>query len=268
MSLAENRAALIDDLEDQLAVIAGGHAVKDLGEVFEQAARDFQAIACCNLLLKADRKGFQKHLFWSGLTQRTFLERSRQQGNTNDFRLARSRWESLYCAIAAADDALAAEIHAVAPADWVQDGEYEEDFAYHLFMSLLATGADAPSRAAAIARFEKAVGENGLIRLELCQAIQAGDGKALEEAVVRLIDQHAAETKQERQIVSIDDVAFEPLANVFIEGLALLRLGNRLGLITVKRDYPMCPTLAQVKPLASRPDDLFAEIEQQSGRRP
>ena len=267
MRLAERKTALVDDLENQLAVIAAGHSVKDLGEVFEQAARNFQAIACCNLLLKADRSGFQKHLLWSGLTQRTFLERSRMQGNTGDFRLARSRWESLYCAIVAADDALAGEIHALAPSDWIPDGEYEDDFAYHLFLSLLATEADVSRRDATVKRMEKACGDTGSVRLDVCHAIQAGDGKAFEDAVKRLTDDHVAEMKKERGMVSDDDVAFEPLANVFIEGLAVLRIGAKLGLSPGPRDYPLCPSLAWLKPTSSRPDDLFAEIDEQMGRR-
>lgn len=268
MSLVARKAALLVDLEDQLAVIAGGSAVEKLGDEFERAARDFQAIACCNLLIKADRKGFQKHLIWSGFAQRTFLERSRRQGNTGDFRLARSRWQSLYCAVAAADDALAGEIHALAPPDWVSDGEYEEDFAYHLFVSQVATGADAPSRAAALARLEKALGDDESNRLEICRAIQAGDGKAFEDAIERLIDQRAAEMREERLTASDDDDGFEPLANIFIEGLALLRLATRTGLLSQPRDYPLCPSLAHLKPPSKRPDDLFAEIEQQMGRHP
>jgi hypothetical protein len=267
VSLAEKRESLLEDLKDQLAVIAAGHAVKDTGEVFEQAARDFQAIACCNLLLNADRAGFQKHLIWSGFAQRTFLSRSRQQGNGGDFRLARSRWESLYCAIAAADEALAGEIHFLAPPDWVRDGEYEDDFAYHLFVSLLAIGADATARAGAVARLEKALGDKESARLDLCRAIQGGDGKLFEDALGRRIEERASEVKEDKEVTSEDDVAFEPLANLFVEGLALVRLGAGLGLAP-PRDYPMCPSLAWLQPPASRPDDLFAEIEQQMGRKP
>src|SRR5581483_2076951 len=259
MSLADKRSSLLEDVEDQLAVIAAGDPVKEVGDVFEQAARDFQAIACCNLLLKADRKGLQKHLFWAGLTQRTFLERSQRQGNVGDFRLARSRWDSMYCAIAAADDRLAGEIHALAPKDWIQDGEYEYDFAYHLFISLVATGGDQPSRATALARFEKALDGSASIRLELCQAIQSASGPLFEDALARLADARVAEVKKERETANDDDAAFEPLASVFVEGLALVRLGAVLGLAPL-RDYPLCPAIGWLQPASRRPDDLFAEI--------
>ena len=267
MSLTEKKEALLEDLKDQLAVIAAGHDAKDLGEEFEQAARDFQAIACCNLLLKADREGFQKHLIWCGLTQRAFLDCSRRQGNVGDFHLARSRWPSLFCAITGADDALVAEIHTLAPSDWTPDGEYEEDFAYHFFVSLVATGADAQVREAAVARFERALDGSVSPRLSVCRAIQANDARAFAEAMPLLVEAHSERMKEEEAVTSDDDVAFEPLSHIFTEGLALVRLGVQLGLIQ-PTDYPMCPSLGWLKPLRVRPDDIFAEIEQTMGRKP
>ena len=58
---------------------------------------------------------------------------------------------------------------------------------------------------------------------------------------------------------------FVPRSEVFVEGLALLRLAERLG-FELRDDYPMCPGIARLRPGKPFPDDMFPEIEAARGQ--
>jgi hypothetical protein len=258
VSLRELQKHLIEDLQEHLAVIASKAPTAQIGAEYDAAEECFHAVACCKLLASADRAGFQKHLFWAGLTRRYFLRRCKAEGTLDDFRAARSRSEGLFCAAAAGDVALAVEIGDLSPASFRKDGEYEVDFAHHLVVHRILAGADAAARSAALKALEKAAGGPSP-RLDACRAIEARDADAFEAALAALAAAWQAERDELRER-SGDVPSFEPLSRVFTEGLALIRAAERAGLQVPVRDYPLCPKNARVKPLATRPDDLFAEM--------
>ncbi|HYO73698.1 MAG TPA: Imm49 family immunity protein [Archangium sp.] len=250
---------LMENLQEHLSVIAADHPVLDVGEVYEETEECFEATACCALLLSMDRVSFQRHLFWSALARRYFLQRSKDQGSAGDFRCARSRSNAIFCAVAAGDVALAVEIGDLSPSQWNPEGEYEEDFAYHLFLYRFLKGADPQSRDEALRHFVKALGGTPSPRFDVCQALQNGAAEGFEAAFQDLIDSHAAEIDA-LQPYSPDVPTSEPRSRVFVEGLALLRIVADADIQLTERDYPLCPKSGRVKPLRNRPDDIFAEM--------
>jgi hypothetical protein len=259
VSLHALQQHLMEELQEHLAVIAAGHPAIEVGEVYEEVEQYFQATACCALLVAADKTGFQKHLFWSALARRDFLRRSRDDGNEGNFRRARSRSEALFCAAAAGDLKLAIELGDLSPSTWSPEGEYEDDFAYHLFLHQLMKGAPASEREATLGHFDKAVGNIASPRREVCQALHEGALKDFEAALEAVIGAQAAELDEARGH-SADVPTFEPRSRLFIEGFALLRIAANTGLQPAECDYPLCPMLGRVKPLRERPDDIFAEL--------
>ncbi|HSP81038.1 MAG TPA: Imm49 family immunity protein [Myxococcaceae bacterium] len=267
MVLRELQQRLIEGLQEHLSVIAAGHPVEEVGEVYEEVEEYFQATACCALLVSADREGFQRHLFWSALARRYFLQRSQEQGSADDFRCARSRSNAFFCAVVAGDMALALEIGDLSPEQWRQEGEYEEDFAYHLFLHRLLKGVAQQERGELLRYFEKALGGTPSPRFDLCQALQNEAAEDFESALQELVDSHAAELEALRP-QSTDVPTFEPRSRIFIEGLALLRIAASVGLpLSGEQDYRFCPRSGLVKPLRSRPDDIFAQMASISGGR-
>lgn len=255
---------LIENLQEHLALIAANHPVAEVGQVYEETEECFEAVACCALLLSVDRAGFQRHLFWSALARRYFLQRSKEQGSADDFRCARSRSNAVFCAVAAGDVALAVEVGDLSPVQWNPEGEYEEDFAYHLLLHRFLKGADTQSRAVALRDFAKALDGTSSPRFDVCQALQDGAVEDFEAAFQDLLDSHATELDARRPY-SIDVPTLEPRSCIFVEGLALLRIAANVGIQLTERDYPLCPNVGRVKPLRSKPDDLFAEMAAISG---
>lgn len=258
MSLRDTQKTLLDDLKEHLAVIATRAPAAEIGADYDAAEECFHALACCKLLASADRAAFQRYLFWAGLARRYFLRRSHAEGSIGDFRCARSRSEGLFCAAAAGDVGLAVEIGEQSPPQPMQDGEYEEDFAYQLYLHHRLAGAPGADRAAALQALERASGGPSP-RLDVCRALEAADPDAFDATLTALAGVYAAE-RDELRAQSADVPSFEPLSQIFTEGLALIRVAEHAGLAIPRRDYPLCPRSARVKLLAQRPDDLFADL--------
>ncbi|NTX53274.1 Imm49 family immunity protein [Myxococcus sp. CA039A] len=266
MSLHAQQQDIMEELQEQLATIAGGAPAVELGRVYEEVEQCFQATACCALLVAADRASFQKHLCWAALARRDYLRRIRDEGPPNDFRCARGRSEAFFCAVAAGDIALAVEIGDLSPSVWIPDGEYEDDFAYQCFLHQCLKRADPVVRGTVLRRFEAAVKDSHSSRFDVCTALQQGSREDFESALEAVIDGHCLEQDDLRPH-SEDVSTFEPRSRVFIEGLALLRIASTQGLHSTARTFRRCPWSVREYALEGRPDDIFAEMTKLSGTR-
>lgn len=254
MSLAEVEKVLLEELKQHLAVLASRAPAAEVGAEYEGAEECFHAIANCRLLAKADRAGYQRYLIWAALGRRHFLGRCAAEGARDDFRLARSRSEALFCALAAGDLALAAELGRLSPAAPVLDGEYPDDFAYHLFLDRCLS----PNASRARDLDDLVAASDPGPRVDACRALVDRDAEGFERALTSLADAYAGEA-QARRAAAADVPGFEPRSRLFTEGLALVRLADAMGL-PAPGELKLCPKAARVKPLATRPDDLFAEL--------
>lgn len=262
MSLDEIREEIKDGLGELFEVIASGYPTEDVGDVFESTSRHLEALGCCKLLLDLDVDRFHRDLIWAGYARRRYLQRSRAEANVSQ-NIARSRCDSFFCAMAAGDDALAIEIGSLSPNVWVPDGEYEEDFAYFRFLHLLLEGADAATTAVLLTQLKDAQG-GASPRLAVAEAFQAADAAAFEAAFVSLVDARNIRVDAEK-VTFMDDITYVPRANIFVEGLALLRLAELRRLGPQRREYPRCPYAARVSRLTPSPEDVFLEMEQEAG---
>ncbi len=258
MSLSETKEEIVELVEENLEVIATGYPMAEVGDTFEDVAKNLEALGCCKLLLELDVDRFHRDLVWAGYARRYFLKRSQVEQHV-DFHHARSRCNSFFCAIAAGDIALAAEIGALSPEAWMPDGEYEEDFAYFRFVHLLLAGADPGQTAPLVEQIETVQGKPSP-RLSVVQAFQAGDAAAFEAAFTALAD--ARNDQADAQLDAfMGDPSYRPRASVFVEGLALLRLAELRRLGPKRREYPRCPYAARATRVSPQPEDIFVELE-------
>lgn len=262
MSLAENREELIDLIQEQLAIVASGDPVDELGEAFEFLADGFQALASCNLLLTMQTEGFDRNLYFSGCTRRYFLRRCQSEtANPSRYR-AISRTDSFLDAIVAGRIPLANEIHQFSNVTWVPSGEYEDDFCYRAFLQHFVAGlpeADNATLDPLLQQFERALEGDSSVRLDVCQALRARDDDGFQAAFVDLIQVHAAEAEQRRPRAAVDKT-IESRDAVFVEGLALLWIAGQLG-FTLEPEYEGCPSVARQPRPAQQLPDIYDEID-------
>lgn len=268
MSLVENREELIESIQDSLSVLLNPIAIRKAGKELEDAALHFQALGVCNLLLFADANRLYENLVKSGHTRRYFLHKSRQEGNEADYQLAISRWDSFLDVVAAGHFALARDIVALSSDTWVASGEYEDDFCYRHFLHQFIMPPE-PLREQHLAddlgRWQLWLEDQTSSRLACCTALLARDGASFAAAFDELIATQLAKVAEQRRTVAAADITFLPRSQVFVEGLALLRLAERLG-FSLRQDYPLCPALARLPAVRPFPEDLFVEIEAERGQ--
>ena len=223
------------------------------GRFYEEAAEALRCHAILRLLIDANPQGFASDLVMSGHARRAWLKRCRASHYEDGF-LALARTGSMFDALAADEVALAGEIFAHSPEAWRRGDEYEDDFRYQRYLGLRLSGASDAACAAELDRFDVAA-ESAGARLAVCQALQLRDSPAFAKAFAALLDERSAEIAEDGARAEEElNVAIE--AQVFVEGVALLKLARRLG-VEVAVEYPMCPALALLPGVHASPPDEF-----------
>lgn len=126
---------------------------------------------------------------------------------------------------------------------WNEASEYEDDFLYVLFWLQFAL-LEAPRSdcTATLDRYEAVLEGARDIRLEICRALLDSDVESFDVALTALLSQRAVDVTAmiERNTMSDDAAAW--LRHFALEGLALLKLADRVGLAR-GTDYLHCPNV-------------------------
>ena len=207
----------------------------------------YQAIGICELLLDAEVDAFFHHLIRGAQVRKWFLEQARTSAGFPERSLRASNGNGIFGAIAAFQWPLARDIAALSPGAWMQEVEYEDDFAHMHFIHRYLASAPPTELADIVNRFEKALEGGPSPRLALCKAVLARDPDAGAEAITALIDGHRAELAHMKKfsLYATEDL-FLPLSAIYVEGLAWLSLLETAGVV-LPGEYTYCPSLARRK---------------------
>jgi len=227
----------------------------DAGRFYEEYCDSARAHAILRIVVDADAEGFFSDLIDGAYKRRHYLARCAQAGFRDVF-ASSSRGTSFFDALAADAFDVAKEIAMLSPDAVVAGEEYEEDFYYVRFLHWFVRGGNAagPELDALLARFELALEGGWSSRLDVCRALRAGDGDAFALAFDSLLLDRQNEVREMAPRAE-DEVVVALDSQIFVEGLALLRLADREGLPT-ERQYLGCPAIARRK----RRDKPIADI--------
>jgi hypothetical protein len=223
------------------------------GRFYEDAAEALRAHAILRLLVDADGNGFSNDLVMSGHARRGWLRRCARHQYA-DYFLALSRSGAMLDATAGDDLQLAAEIFSLSPTAFRKGEEYEDDFYWQRFLGLLLSAAPRAELDSALAGLAT-VAEGA--RPALAKALDVRDATALDEAFRGFLEEREASNAEEAARAQ-EEVAVAAGTQVFIEGIAVLKLARRLG-IPISDEYPMCPTLALLPRKPTTPADEFSQ---------
>ena len=265
MDISAVHVALLPEIRERLVLVADGTPIAEIGEVLEELASYFEALGLCHLLEAADVDEFTENLVRSAHARRFFLERSKSDENLDDRHLALSRGSTLLDAMASGDLTLAREIASLSIRDWHPAWEYEDDFCFFHFLNQSLVDATQPlgtAHAATLITFERALEGGKSPRLDVCKALIARNSLAFKDALIDRLNEIEAELDEEREFTYVleGDLCYWPRSFVSVEGLALLRLGEAVGLPPIKGELPLCPSLARVPVTSRARRDFFREL--------
>ena len=219
------------------------YPVADLGEVCLDAQAKLRTVAIIQLLSHGDVDRFAHNLIRSGRCRVSYLQRARAAGG--DRHQASARIDAFHDAVAAADFALARQIAALSPAEWREGFEYEDDHCCaQLSFAVIAVAADVARTQALFERWEQALEGRPDARLPVLRALVQRDAEAFGPAFEALVQARAAQIAAEQARARIEEPGLLAGWQIWIEGLALLRLATQLKLPT-QDEYRYCPSLAR-----------------------
>lgn len=238
--LAVARENLGVELEEVLAELDRHERVEVRAAAIQAVCTIHRRLGIAAVLAEERNRVLLDHLARSGQAYLELLGRV-------DWRALVDRWD--LCASHAAPflDALAAgdlvRVRAIAllsaPSRSPED-EDEEDYAYMRLLMTLASS-DAPPDAETLAAYRAAAeADADAPRAKVVEAILAGDREAFDDALRALAASRADEMDEERRNPSADPVFLLTEAHVFVEGIALARLGALRGVTPIGR-IPLIP---------------------------
>lgn len=261
MQLAEEVDALAYDTAFWLVGYEdpGVFDLEELGAIGVDLSRKLRGLAIITLLTTGDSDKFCHNLIRSGRVREHFLIRMRQAASQSDHHLASGRVAPLLDALAAGDVELAHRIAWISPRSWEPQREYEDDFCYAQILHRLIHGVPSPTvYQPFVDQFDKALKGQTSERLEVVKALVQRSQADFDTAFEALLDARRRDIQAAIKRGQIEDPVVLAERQVFIEGLALLRLAERQGLQTLP-DYVYCPSLARrpmSQPLPAEPPDL------------
>lgn len=237
-------------------------SVASMGKLCNDISRYYRCLGICSLLINANPDDFFHGLIQSALTRKYYLKRCVQENHLDDPARKVSFVDPFLDAVAANQFPLAGQIGELSPTEWLEDYEYEDDFAYARFLqTLVRFDPDVrPDLEQIYNRYEAALEGNPDVRLNLCKALLDVDQDEFNESFTALLDAHEergneiADPKTD-SILSLD-YTFEPNRWICVEGLAILRLAEKLELQT-DEEYKFCPSIARVTDYKAFVPDSF-----------
>jgi hypothetical protein len=234
--------------------IQEAQAPDDIAIAADSACTYFQGVAICELLLDAEVDAFFHLMIRSGRTRRWLLSRAQGHEGYPAKIMKPSNTRGLFASIVAKDWTLAREIAALSPRDWDAKVEYEDDFHYARVLHGLVAGEPPETQQVLLDDYARALDGDEPARFRLCRGLIATDAEDARSAFRDLIGERRRELEELATTLLATDELFVPLSAVYVEGLAWLRLLNRVNLPT-DREYPFCPSLARIDDFTPyRPD--------------
>lgn len=239
-SLAYEIAFWMGGLEDP------SYPIEEIGRMSLEISDKFRALGIIALLVYGNHNLFLHNLMRSGLARVTYLSRIRNAKATRDHHYASGRFAPLLDAIASGDFSIARRITQGSPDRWQSGKEYEDDFCYARLLGGLVEEPVAEARATEKLerRYLSALEGEADSRLDVCRALVARDQKGFDMSFAALLEARSDQIAADKARAQLEDPVVIAQRRIFVEGLAILRIADSIGLAT-EADYEYCPALAR-----------------------
>jgi hypothetical protein len=234
--------------------------LEELGAAALAVSARLRALGVVSLLTTNDGNALHHQLVRSGRAWRHYLRRVDAEQAADDHHHCSGRTEPMLDGIAAGQFDLAREIASLSPERWREGHEYEEDHCVgRLLQILVMPEVDLASAAHVIERFQRYFTDDERPRLGTLQALLARDQAAFDVAFQASIDAFQRVNARKLEQGRLGELHEVAAARVFVEGLAMLRLAEKQGLVTAP-EYDLCPRSARAPAATPLPEDADPEM--------
>lgn len=248
MSLADSLEPLTWDAADSLVESEEPDLpLEEVGELSLDLEHKISGIAIILLLTKADSDGFLHNLIRAAKIWERYLERGRAEaGGTDDHNFCAGIFAPVLDALAAREFTLATKLCELAPTEYRPGHEAETDYCYgRILCGLTTRRLPAAEVASLIDRCANTGDEMSVARVECCRPLLEHAEEAFEEAFAALVSARQREVSADRRRGQVESAPILAHRELFVEGIALLNLAERLGFVQAA-EYPLCPSLARL----------------------
>lgn len=240
-SLYSELESMIDSSLRELAEVPPS----ELGPLCEELCVFFRTAGIGALLLELDVNQFYHMLIRSGLT-RVFLL---QQTAPEEKELSRfckiTKANGFFDSVAANRFDVAEKIAVLSPQKWMERYEYEDDYCYILFLHNMIRGGEKSLKEKIVNQFEKILEGESSPKYDVCYALFKQDNQYFDDAFSGLINLWTDEIVFQKKSISRNEIEFAAARHVYVEGLALLRIAEIVGIET-QDEYQYCPKEARL----------------------
>jgi hypothetical protein len=215
-----------------------------LGELSMDVSCKIRAMAIFRLLAVGKTDSFYHNLIRSGRVRERYLQRCKTEALVEDHFRSSGRYLPLFDAVAAAEFDLAGRIIGLSPVNFMRGHEYEDDYCYAQICHSLMTRHDERG-AGLLAQFERYLEGSPNGRFLVAKALFERDQAGFDSGFEQLLSDRELEIAADIKRGQIESPAIIAFRRIFIEGLAILRLAEQLGLRT-EEEYLFCPSIARI----------------------
>jgi hypothetical protein len=132
----------------------------------------------------------------------------------------------------------------VSPTDFQKDHEYEDDYCYGRLLHLIVNGQEHKA-SEVLTQFEAYLEGSVNGRFQVVQALLTKSQQAFDVSFDSLLQDRQNEIDRNIERGEIESPHVVAARRLFIEGLAILRLAESIGL-KAEHEYVFCPSMARV----------------------
>ncbi|MDH5651308.1 MAG: Imm49 family immunity protein [Gammaproteobacteria bacterium] len=247
MSFIFLKADLITEANDLYKFIQTNPDAGQQAQAWRDLWRRYRGAAISVLLADADRSTFFNHLKQSARARIHYLQQIAQGNLPINHITCASVLEPYFDALIAGDDALTAEISRLSPRQWLESDEFEDDFCYaqFLFSYIYNNFRVEETSLELLERFETALEGGESARLDMCKALCNANEDEFNGCLQALHMEWLEFYQEKNSRLPWKDWMFLTEKALFMEGLALLSIADRLGFHT-EREYSHMPGIARL----------------------
>jgi hypothetical protein len=245
LDMASQGETALQALSSMLPGIVPGPNRDNSLRQFEQLCLHLHTVATASLLVSGEPLAFYKELCHAAWQWCRLLQHQRQHGWVPP---CASRNKPLLGALLAGRWDLAHHVASLSTTLWQEGEEYEDDACWAIFLQeLVLTRTIEHSRVdPLLAKLDELGGEQNEARCTWAQGLLALDAEALANAFTMLLTIHSEHIESHVRAMTASESKLAPYRYLWFEGLALLRLQERVGIPAREAYYKYCLPLARV----------------------